>query len=63
MLHLVNAVGTGRGFTIAQLSLPVNALLGIYLFRNPAPRTRAAWVTQTGVLCAGAGGVFLGTLR
>lgn len=62
-LHLVAVVGAGRGFTIAQLSLPVNALLGIYLFRNPAPRTRAAWVTQTGVLIAGAGGVFLGTLK
>lgn len=62
-LHLVAAVGAGRGFTIAQLSLPVNALLGIYLFRNPAPRTRAAWVTQAGVLVAGVGGVLLGTLK
>jgi glucose uptake protein len=62
-LHLVAAVGAGRGFTIAQLSLPVNALLGIYLFRNPAPRTRAAWVTQAGVLIAGVGGVLLGTLK
>ena len=62
-LHLVAAVGAGRGFTIAQLSLPVNAMLGIYLFRNPAPRTRAAWVTQAGVLIAGVGGVLLGTLK
>jgi glucose uptake protein len=62
-LHVVEAVGAGRGFTIAQLSLPVNAMFGIYVFRNPAPRTRAAWVTQVGVVIAGIGGVFLGTLK
>lgn len=62
MLLLVAAIGTGTGFTIAQLSLLVNAVVGVYLFRDPAPRSRAAALTLLGVVLAGAGGVVLGNL-
>lgn len=63
MLLLVEAIGTGKGFTIAQLSLLVNALMGVWLFRDPPPRSRAAFLTLCGVLVAGAGGVLLGNLK
>jgi glucose uptake protein len=63
MLLLVETVGTGKGFTIAQLSLLVNALMGIYLFRDPAPRSRAAAMTVLGVLLAAGGGVLLSNLK
>lgn len=63
MLLLVEKIGTGRGFTIAQLSLLVNALVGVLLFRDPPPRSRAAFLTLCGVLVAGAGGVLLGNLN
>src|SRR5256885_6513141 len=42
MLLMVEAIGTGRGFTIAQLCLLVNALVGIYILHDPKPRSRAA---------------------
>lgn len=63
MLLMIERIGTGKGFTIAQLSLLVNALVGIYLFRDPPPRSRAELMTLSGVLVAGAGGVLLGNLN
>jgi len=63
LLLLVEHVGTATGFTIAQLSLLINGLLGIFVFRNPPPRSRAATMTLGGVLLAGVGGVMLGNLR
>lgn len=63
MLALVEHIGAGRGFTIAQLGLVVNALVGIYVFKNPQPRTRAAAITLCGVFVAGAGGVLVGQSR
>jgi glucose uptake protein len=63
LLLLAQDVGTATSFTIAQLSLLVNGLVGVYVFRNPAPRTRAAAMTLGGVLLAGVGGVLLGNLR
>lgn len=63
MLLLIEEIGTGRGFTIAQLSLLVNAVMGVYLFRDPPPRSRAALMTLCGVVVAGAGGVLLGNLK
>ena len=60
MLALVDQIGAGKGFTIAQLGLIVNALVGIYVFKNPRPSTRAAAITLYGVLVAGAGGVLVG---
>lgn len=63
MLLLTERIGVGKGFTIAQLSLGVNALVGIWVFRNPRPRSRAAAVTLAGVMLAIAGGVLLGRLK
>lgn len=53
-------LGTGQGFAVAQLCMVVNALLGIYLFKTPEPRSRAANLTIIGVLIAAVGGAIFG---
>jgi glucose uptake protein len=63
LLGLVSRVGTGVGFTIAQLSLLVNASIGIWLFKVPPPGSRAAKLTAAGILIAGTGGALIGALR
>lgn len=63
MLLLVGAIGAGRGFTIAQLSVVVNALVGIFWLKEPEPGSRAAWLTLFGCILASAGGILLGALR
>jgi glucose uptake protein GlcU len=63
LLALVARVGTGVGFTIGQLSLLVNASIGIWLFRVPPPGSRAARLAMAGILIAGAGGAVIGALR
>ena len=62
MLLLVGALGAGRGFTISQLSVVVNALVGIFILRDPSPGTRPAWLTLGGCLLATLGGIVLGNL-
>jgi glucose uptake protein len=63
MLLLVGKMGAGRGFTISQLSVVVNALVGILWLKDPPPRSRAAWLTLLGCVLATAGGILLGSLR
>jgi glucose uptake protein len=63
LLGLVSRVGTGVGFTIAQLSLLVNASIGIWVFRVPQPGSRAARTALTGILIAGVGGCIIGIMR
>jgi glucose uptake protein len=63
MLLLINEIGAGRGFTIAQLAVVVNALIGVYLLKDPRPRTRAATLTLIGCVLAMIGGVVLGNLK
>jgi glucose uptake protein len=63
MLVLIEEIGTGKGFTIAQLSLVVNALVGILVFKNPPPRSRAAAVTLVGIMLALTGGILLSQLK
>jgi len=63
LLGLVSRVGTGAGFTIAQLSLLVNASVGIWVFKVPRPGSRAAHTAIAGILLAGIGGTVLGALR
>ncbi len=63
MLLLVDHLGAGKGYTIAQLALVVNALCGIYLLKDPPPQTRAARLTLVGCLLATAGGIVLGNLK
>lgn len=62
-LLLVDAIGAGKGFTIAQISLVISALIGIYWLREPPPRTRVANWTLVGCVLATVGGIVLGNLR
>ena len=63
LLGLVARVGTGTGFTIAQLSLLVNASIGIWAFHVPKPGTPQARRVLAGILIAGAGGCVIGAMR
>jgi glucose uptake protein len=56
-------VGTGVGFTIAQLSLLVNASIGIWVFKVPKPGSHAARIALAGILIAGIGGGVIGAVR
>jgi glucose uptake protein len=38
----------------------VNAIIGIYFFKTPMPRSKAARLTLIGVLIAAAGGAIFG---
>lgn len=62
MLLMVDRFGTGRGFTITQLSVVVNALVGIFVLKDPAPKSRAALLTFVGCVIATAGAILLGNL-
>jgi glucose uptake protein GlcU len=63
LLALVARVGTGTGFTVAQLSLVVNAGVGVWVFHVPEPGTRQARKVLTGVVIAGVGGCVIAALR
>jgi glucose uptake protein len=63
MLLMVQTLGAGRGFTISQLAVVVNALCGIYLLRDPAPHTRSAHLTLIGCVIATIGAISLGSLK
>jgi glucose uptake protein GlcU len=63
LLSLVARVGTGVGFTIAQLSLLVNAGIGMWLFKVPKPGSPASRSVLVAILVAGSGGVLIGILR
>ena len=62
MLLLVGELGAGRGFTIAQLGIVVNALIGIYWLKEPPPKTRAATLTLAGCVLAMVGSILLGNI-
>ena len=59
-LKLMESIGTGQGFTIAQLCVVVNALVGIYWLKQPRPGTSAARTALAGVVLATLGGALLG---
>ena len=63
LLALVARVGTGTGFTIAQLSLLVNASIGVWVFRVPEPGTRQAHKVLAGIVLAGIGGCAIAAMR
>jgi glucose uptake protein len=63
MLLLVDTLGAGKGFTISQLSVVVNALIGVFLLKNPSPRSRAAVYILVGSVLATLGGIILGNLK
>ncbi len=62
-LLMMEVLGTGKGFTIAQLCVVVNALVGILWLKEPHPKTKAAKLTFLGVVVAAVGGVLLGYLK
>ena len=62
-LLLVDDIGAGKGFTIAQISVVVSALIGIYWLHEPPPGTRIANRTLVGCVLAMIGGILLGNLR
>ncbi len=63
MLLLVEQLGAGRGFTLSQLSMVVNGLVGIYWLKDPPARSRAGTLTLIGCVLATAGGILLGNLK
>jgi glucose uptake protein len=63
MLLLVDALGAGKGFTISQLSVVVNALIGVFILKNPSPRSRSAGFILAGSILATLGGILLGKLK
>ncbi len=63
LLGLVARVGTGTGFTIAQLSLLVNASIGVWVFHVPEPGTRQARNVLAGAVLAGMGGCVIAMVR
>jgi len=62
-LAMMEIIGTGRGFTIAQLCVVVNALVGIYILKEPNPKSKAAKLTLMGVIIAIIGGIILGNIK
>ncbi len=60
MLLMVAAIGPGPGYTLASLCVAVNALWGVFYFKDPAPKTKAAKLTLMGVLIATLFGTVLG---
>lgn len=63
MLLLVDALGAGRGFTISQLGVVVNGLIGVYVLKDPTPNSRAALLTLIGCVFATVGGILMGSLK
>jgi len=63
MLLTVQAIGPGPGYTIASLCVVVNALWGVFYFKDPAPKSRAAMLTFIGVIIATLAGLVLGNLE
>jgi glucose uptake protein len=62
-LAMMEIIGTGKGFTIAQLCVVVNALVGIYILKEPDPKSKAAKLTLIGVTIAIVGGIILGNIK
>ena len=62
-LAMMEILGTGRGFTIAQLGVVVNALLAVYVLKEPHPKSKAAKLILIGVVIATTGAILLGNLK
>ncbi|MEX0320968.1 MAG: GRP family sugar transporter [Puniceicoccaceae bacterium] len=63
MLLMVKAIGPGPGYTIASLCVVVNALWGVFYFKDPHPKSKAAKLTIIGIIIATFAGVILGNLE
>jgi glucose uptake protein len=62
-LKMMEILGTGKGFTIAQLCVVINALVGVYILKEPNPKSKAAKWTVAGVIIATIGGLILGNIK
>ncbi|MGE4490536.1 MAG: GRP family sugar transporter, partial [Kiritimatiellales bacterium] len=62
MLLTVQQIGPGPGYTIASLCIAVNTFWGIFYFKEPTPRSRAAWIMMLGILLTLLAGMVLGNL-
>lgn len=62
-LRMMEIIGTGKGYTIAQLCVVVNALIGIFVFKNPKPKSKVALYTFIGIALATLGGILLGSIE
>lgn len=62
-LQLMEAIGTGRGFAIAQACIVVNALAGMLLFRRPRWGTRSARRILVGVCITAVAAAGIGLVR
>ncbi|MBN1698636.1 MAG: hypothetical protein JW881_14065 [Spirochaetales bacterium] len=62
-LRMMELIGTGKGFTIAQLNVAFHAFIGIFIFKEVEPRSKAAAITLTGIALALAGAILLGNLK
>lgn len=60
---LIQEIGFGQGFTLAQLGVLVNGLVGIFILKDPKPKSKAAVITFIGICVAATGGIILGNLR
>ncbi len=63
MLLMVDWLGAGKGFTISQLGVVVNALVGVYILKDPKPNTKAAWLTFTGSALALGAAILLANIK
>jgi glucose uptake protein len=63
MLLMVDTLGAGKGYTLAQLALVVNALCGIFILKDPKPKTRAAYLALAGCSIATLGAIILGQIK
>jgi glucose uptake protein GlcU len=50
-------------FPFAQLNVALNALFGIFIFKQPHPRSQAAFFTIIGIFIALVGAIVLGSLK
>lgn len=62
-LKMMELIGTGKGFTVSQLGIVLTTMIGIFLFKNPDPKTKEAKIAFVGITLAAIGGVVLGNLR
>ncbi|MFC1762142.1 GRP family sugar transporter [Planctomycetota bacterium] len=63
MLLMASKIGMGKGGTIAQLCVVVNAVVGILIFKDPPPKSKAAAMTFVGVVIAMIGAIALANIK
>ncbi|MBN2528557.1 MAG: hypothetical protein JXR76_19365 [Deltaproteobacteria bacterium] len=62
-LKTLELLGTGKGYTIIQLNLAVNTLIGIFVFKEVDPKSKSARLIFGGIIISLAGVMILGNLN